>query len=81
MPSWLPGAGFHALAKEGYAVGRELITNPWVDAMSRIAEGLSPVSFVQVALNQLSEDPYPELEEDIKEVAATMYGGKAFSLQ
>jgi len=77
IPSWMPGAGFKTSAIKAKKVTLELIEQPYRWSKEQTATGGSRSSFVQNALNELTDPTDSTKLEDIKKVAATMYAAGA----
>ncbi|KIJ57200.1 hypothetical protein M422DRAFT_149594 [Sphaerobolus stellatus SS14] len=73
-PTWFPGAGWKHFAQyECRPLARRLLNEPFDEALEEIARGKASASFIQQALTDRAEGRDPNAEEDIKQVAATMY--------
>ncbi|KIJ57257.1 hypothetical protein M422DRAFT_149188 [Sphaerobolus stellatus SS14] len=80
IPTWFPGAGWKRFAQyECRPLSHRMLNEPFNEALERIAIGKASVSFIQQALSDRAEGRDPNAEEDIKQVAATMYAGQTKS--
>ncbi|KIJ29061.1 hypothetical protein M422DRAFT_37092 [Sphaerobolus stellatus SS14] len=73
IPEWMPGAGFQKLAADARKTTQELLDTPLEATKREIASGSTAPSFVRNALNEITDDSDPELLQDIKDVAGSMY--------
>jgi len=73
VPAWLPGAGFKRFARQCRILVHRLKTEPFDEAIKKIAQGKTSASFIQQAFEDVTEGHDPIRKEDIKEIAATMY--------
>ncbi|KIJ57218.1 hypothetical protein M422DRAFT_148860 [Sphaerobolus stellatus SS14] len=74
VPTWFPGAGWKRFAQlETRPLVHRLLKEPFDAALKKIASGKGTACIVQQALADRSEDDDPGMEDDIREMAATMY--------
>ncbi|KIJ57025.1 hypothetical protein M422DRAFT_102712, partial [Sphaerobolus stellatus SS14] len=75
VPIWFPGAGFKRFAQLKTApLVRRCLNEPFDEAVQKIAAGKASTSLIRQALVERTEGhDNSTLEEDIKQVAATMY--------
>ncbi|KIJ29426.1 hypothetical protein M422DRAFT_269168 [Sphaerobolus stellatus SS14] len=73
IPEWMPSAGFQKLAADARKTTQELLDTPLEATKREIASGSTAPSFVRNALNEITDDSDPELLQDLKDVAGSMY--------
>ncbi|KIJ57216.1 hypothetical protein M422DRAFT_238810 [Sphaerobolus stellatus SS14] len=75
QPKYLfPGAGWKRFAqRECKPLGQRMINEPFNQALEKIAAGKASASFIQQVLTDRTEGRNTNVEQDVKEVAATMY--------
>ncbi|KIJ29089.1 hypothetical protein M422DRAFT_269611 [Sphaerobolus stellatus SS14] len=74
IPSWCPGGQFKHFAAQARRSGQELVETPFQFLRHSIENGTSKSSFGANALSESVSSSDPAYIQDIKEVAATMYG-------
>ncbi|KAF9267070.1 cytochrome P450 [Marasmius fiardii PR-910] len=73
VPEWVPGAGFHRIAKEWGKTLAETVEQPYQLVKSQVASGTAPISYVSSKL--YDQKLTPEEEFDVKWSAASLYTG------
>ncbi|KAJ6570089.1 cytochrome P450 [Mycena vulgaris] len=76
IPSWFPGAAFKRKAEEWNKLVKRMVDRPFADAKRAVEEGVARPSFCTNRLRALYENPNEAgavQEDDIKQVAGTMY--------
>ncbi|KAJ7510489.1 cytochrome P450 [Mycena galericulata] len=74
VPQWFPGAGFKRQAAEWKKMVDMMVDRPFTDAKKAVSQGTAPASFVAEHL-RVDGSELKATEHDIKQVAATIYGG------
>ncbi|KAF8523760.1 cytochrome P450 [Hysterangium stoloniferum] len=76
-PSWVPGNKFKAHTKEVREVSEKLIRVPFESYNRQLAAGNASACFIGDALGDLDEMANPEVLDEIKKTAASMYAAGA----
>ncbi|KAF9050853.1 cytochrome P450 [Hymenopellis radicata] len=76
VPAWMPGAGFQTLAKQWKKAFDDMVEVPFAFTRKMMADGTAPVSYISSSLEH-EEQLQPADIDDIKHVAASMYGAGA----
>ncbi|THU84116.1 cytochrome P450 [Dendrothele bispora CBS 962.96] len=76
VPEWVPGAGFHKIAKEWATNLEETVELPFEWVKAQMANGTAEMSFLS---SMLSQQPTSKEEEyDVKWTASSLYTGETF---
>ncbi|KAI0062677.1 cytochrome P450 [Artomyces pyxidatus] len=76
FPGWLPGMGFHALAREGERLGHDMLHRPFELVKDRMRNGTARPSVTQANLLELEESnsaDTKEAERAIAEAVGSIY--------
>ncbi|KAI0056551.1 cytochrome P450 [Artomyces pyxidatus] len=76
FPGWLPGMGFHALAREGERIGHDMLHRPFELVKDRMRSGTVRPCITQTNLLELEEAnsaDFKEAECAIAEAAGSLY--------
>ncbi|KAJ3505129.1 hypothetical protein NMY22_g17693 [Coprinellus aureogranulatus] len=76
LPSWVPGTGFLELAKKWRKDTDSMVEVPYAFTKQQMASGNAVESFVSTSIEHQNELT-PSERDDIKFVAASLYGGGA----
>ncbi|KAJ6527868.1 cytochrome P450 [Mycena vulgaris] len=80
IPNWFPGAEFKRKAAEWNGMVKKMMDIPFTDAKRALVEGVARPSFTTNQLRALYENESEAVQEqDIKEVAGTLYAGRTDS--
>ncbi|KAF9045250.1 cytochrome P450 [Panaeolus papilionaceus] len=78
VPEWFPGAGFQRQGRIWRECAEKFCNIPFADVKEDIKNGTAKVSFISEALGDMETDVnVEEQEENIKQVAASMFAGGA----
>ncbi|KAF9050876.1 OrdA protein [Hymenopellis radicata] len=76
VPAWVPGAGFKTLATQWKKAFDDMVQVPYAFTRKMMANGSAPVSFVSSSMEHEETLTAADID-DIKHVAASMYGAGA----
>ncbi|KAF8872335.1 cytochrome P450 [Mucidula mucida] len=76
VPAWVPGAGFQILAKEWKKAFDDMVQVPYNFTRKMMAEGTAPLSYISASMEHMESLTARDID-DIKHVAASMYGAGA----
>ncbi|KAF8893737.1 cytochrome P450 [Mucidula mucida] len=76
VPAWIPGAGFKTLAKQWKKAFDDMVQVPYAFTRKMMVDGSAPVSYVSSSMEHEETLTAADID-DIKHVAASMYGAGA----
>ncbi|KAI0064828.1 CyP450 monooxygenase [Artomyces pyxidatus] len=77
FPEWLPGMGFHALAREFARLGHVMVHRPFEFVKERMRNGTSRLCITQANLQELDDTDsadFKEAERAVAEASGSLYG-------